>query len=111
MTAPQISVMTLGVADLSRTRRFYGEGFGWVPVFENAQIVFYQMNGLVLGTFLRPALEADMGRPGMAPKGAVALAHNVATEAQVAPLMARLVAAGGTQLRPADAPPHGGFRG
>ena len=31
----QISVVTLGVADLARTRRFYAEGFGWLPVFEN----------------------------------------------------------------------------
>ncbi|MDN3720535.1 hypothetical protein QW131_17980 [Roseibium salinum] len=53
----QISVVTLGIADLSRSRRFYTEGFGWVPVFENPEIIFYQMNGFVLGTFLKSSLE------------------------------------------------------
>ncbi|WP_203595421.1 VOC family protein [Salipiger sp. PrR002] len=42
----QISVITLGVSDLERSKRFYGDGFGWTPVFENAEIVFYQMNGV-----------------------------------------------------------------
>ena len=39
----QISVITLGIENLARSRRFYVEGFGWTPVFENEQIVFYQM--------------------------------------------------------------------
>lgn len=107
----QISVITLGVADLARSRRFYVEGFGWTPVFQNEEIVFYQMNGLVLGTFDRMALEADMNRSGLATPGAFALAHNVASQAVVGPLIERLAAAGGRVLRPADAPPHGGFRG
>jgi len=107
----QISVVTLGIADLPRSRRFYGEGFGWTPVFENEDIAFYQMNGLVLGTWLKPQLEQDMASSGLAGPGAFALAHNVGAADEVAPLMDRLVAAGGRMLRPADAPPHGGFRG
>jgi catechol 2,3-dioxygenase-like lactoylglutathione lyase family enzyme len=107
----QISVITLGVADLARSKRFYVEGFGWKPVFENAEIAFYQMNGLVLGTWLKAALEADMGGRSTIAPGAFALAHNVATEAEVQPLLDRLAAAGGKMLRVADAPPHGGFRG
>jgi catechol 2,3-dioxygenase-like lactoylglutathione lyase family enzyme len=106
----QMSVITLGVADLARSRRFYGEGFGWRPVFENDEIVFYQMNGFVLGTWLRHALAADTGRAEPA-GGGVALAHNVAAQDDVAPAMARLAAAGGRILREADAPGHGGFRG
>ncbi len=46
----QISVITLGIADIARSKRFYVEGFGWTPVFETPEIVFYQMNGLMLGT-------------------------------------------------------------
>ncbi|MDR7102520.1 VOC family protein [Croceicoccus sp. BE223] len=105
-----LAVVTLGTADAARSRRFYGEGFGWRPVFEQADIAFYQMNGFVLGIWDRAALAEDMQRPDAAP-GAVALAHNVATQDAVIPLLDRLVAAGGTLLRPADAPPHGGFRG
>jgi catechol 2,3-dioxygenase-like lactoylglutathione lyase family enzyme len=107
----QISVITLGVADLARSKRFYAEGFGWRPVFENEEIAFYQMNGLVLGTWLRPSLEDDMGGQKTVTPGAFALAHNVTAQAEVQPLLDRLAAAGGTMLRKADAPPHGGFRG
>lgn len=106
-----VSVITLGIADLARSKRFYVEGFGWTPVFENEEIVFYQMNGLVLGTWMTSQLEADMRRPGLARPGAFALAHNVGSEVEVQPLIDRLAAAGGRVLRPGDAPPHGGFRG
>ena len=58
----QISVITLGVQELARSRRFYGEGFGWKPVFENEEVAFYQMNGLMLGTWLAASLESDSRR-------------------------------------------------
>ncbi len=108
---PYISVITLGAADLQRSKRFYVDGFGWTPAFENEEIVFYQLNGLILGTFLIGSLEVDMNRTGFVGPGAYALAHNVRTEAEVAPLIERLAAAGGTIVRSADAPPHGGLRG
>jgi catechol 2,3-dioxygenase-like lactoylglutathione lyase family enzyme len=107
----QISVVTLGITDLIRSRRFYTKGFGWTPIFENDEIAFYQMNGFVLGTWLQKALEADMRRDGLARPGTFALAHNVAAQGDVQPLLDRLAAAGGHILRNADAPPHGGFRG
>ena len=106
----QVSVITLGIADLARSTRFYGEGFGWRPVFENAEVAFYQMNGFVLGTWLKASLEGDMQRPTLSP-GAFALAHNVGSESEVQPLVDRLAQAGGRVLRPGDAPQHGGFRG
>ena len=107
----QVAVITLGVADLDRSRRFYAEGFGWAPVFVNDEIAFYQMNGFVLGLWLRHALEADMQRPAAPSPGAVALAHNVGSAAEVVQAIAALERAGGAVLRPGDAPPHGGFRG
>ncbi|MBO0764303.1 MAG: VOC family protein [Hyphomicrobiaceae bacterium] len=106
----QLSVITLGIADLARSRRFYCDGFGWMPVFQNEEIVFYQMNGFVLGTWLTKALEVDMRRPLQRP-GAFALAHNVGTAGEVHTVLDRLAQHGGRVLRPADAPPHGGVRG
>ncbi len=106
----QISVITLAIADLARSRRFYVEGFGWKPVFENPEIVFYQMNGLMLGTWLTKSLEEDMQRSVVRP-GAFSIAHNVPTKDEVQPVIDRLARFGGTVLRPADGPPHGGFRG
>lgn len=106
----QISVITLGISDLAASKHFYGDGFGWAPVFENEEIAFYQMNGLVLGTWLKDKLAEDSRRTGLG-EGAFALAHNVSSEDEVNSLIVRLAAHGGKVLRPADAPPHGGYRG
>jgi catechol 2,3-dioxygenase-like lactoylglutathione lyase family enzyme len=107
----QISVVTLGVDDLARSRRFYVGGFGWQPVFENNEILFYQMNGLMLGTWLKAALQSDMRRGHSTQPGSFSLAHNVLNKDDVQPAIDRLVAAGGRLLRAADAPPYGGLRG
>ena len=107
----QISIITIGIEDLPRSRHFYVEGFGWSPVFENEEIIFYQMNGLVLGTFAKASLEKDMDRSGLLTPGAFSLAHNVTEREDVDPVMNKLLEAGGRLLREADAPPHGGFRG
>ncbi len=107
----QISVITLGIADLARSRRFYADGFGWKPVLETPEIIFYQMNGLMLGTWLASALEADSQRKHATGPGGFALAHNVPAQHDVQPTLDHLALFGGTILRAADAPPHGGFRG
>jgi len=106
----QMSCVTLGVADIGRSRRFYAEGFGWKPIFEQADIVFYQMNGLMLGTWLLKELEGDMKRATVRP-GGFSLAHNVASKEDVQPVLDRLARFGGRILHAADAPPHGGVRG
>ena len=111
MSRQQISVVTLGVGDLVRSRRFYGDGFGWNAAFESDEILFFQMNGLMLGLWLRSRLAADMMRDADAGFAAFSIAHNVPRQEDVAPLIDRLAAHGGTILRAADAPPHGGFRG
>jgi catechol 2,3-dioxygenase-like lactoylglutathione lyase family enzyme len=100
----QISAVTLGISDLPRSRRFYTEGFGWSSIFANEEIIFYQMNGFVLGTFNRSSLEDDMSRKAASTPSAYSLAHNVGSEAEVVPLMDRLIEAGGTLIRKADAP-------
>ena len=107
----QISCVTLGIADLARSKRFYVEGFGWAPMFESPEIVFYQMNGLMLGTWLGKALAEDTHQAILPRPGASNMAHNVATQDAVQPLLDRLAQLGGKVLRNADAPPYGGFRG
>ena len=106
----QISCVTLGVTDIARSRRFYAEGFGWKPVFEQSDIVFYQMNGLMLGTWLLKELAGDMKRKLMTP-GAFSIAHNVAKQEDVQPVLDRLARYGGRILLDASEPPHGGMRG
>jgi catechol 2,3-dioxygenase-like lactoylglutathione lyase family enzyme len=111
MAEPRISLITLGSRDLERSRTFYVGGFGWEPVFANEEITFYDLGGVLLSTFLKSALEDDMGRNGLTAPGSFALAHNVRSQNQVVPLIDSLVAAGGTLLRAADVPPIGGLRG
>lgn len=48
------------------------------------------MDGLVLGTFSKPALEADMNRSRLASPGAFSLAHNVRAKEDVRPVMQQL---------------------
>jgi catechol 2,3-dioxygenase-like lactoylglutathione lyase family enzyme len=106
----QISAITLAVKDLTRSKRFYVDGFGWTPVFENHEIVFYQMNGLMLGTWLDTAMAEDINRPVTA-SGGFGLAHNVATREDVQSTLDHLARFGGDIRRNADDPPHGGRRG
>lgn len=94
-----------------RSHRFYASGFDWTPIFKNDEIAFYQMNGLILGTWLNPGLDGDMDHRSKRVPSAFALGHNVLSQAEVCPTIERLIQAGGTLLREADAPPHGGFRG
>lgn len=107
----RLSVVTLGVVDLTRARKFYADGLGWQPVFENQEIVFYQLNGVVFGTWLRHRLVAEAHLPDAAAVGAVTLSHNVRTREEVEPLLARAEAAGGRILTPPSSPSFGGYIG
>jgi catechol 2,3-dioxygenase-like lactoylglutathione lyase family enzyme len=106
-----ISLVTLGVDELARSRRFYVDGFGWKPIFETPEIIFYQMNGLVFSTWLRKGLDADTQRSSPVKSAGFALAHNVESGGQVQPILDHLAKYGGRVLRPASAPPHGGMSG
>jgi catechol 2,3-dioxygenase-like lactoylglutathione lyase family enzyme len=111
VTQPYVSIITLACGNAARSRRFYGEGFGWQPAFEVDEIAFYQLNGVLLGLYRTGDFAHDMAVDTIAPSGGFALAHNVRSEGEVTALIERLVASGGMIVRPADAPPHGGLRG
>ena len=107
----QLSVITLPVNDLAVTRRFYCDGLGWQPVFINDEVMFIQLNGLVMSFFHRAAYEQDAGvdyRPG---GHTCVLSHNVASPAEVDAVYAEALAAGAQpQKRPAMTP-WGGYAG
>ncbi len=106
-----VSVITLPVGDMAAAVRFYEEGFGWQPVFHLDGIRFYQLNGLVLALWGPKELAEDAGLDAIPRPGGMALAHNVRAREEVASVIDRLAAAGGSVTRPADEPPHGGYRG
>jgi uncharacterized protein len=107
----QLSIITLGIRDLKRSRSFYADGFGWTPVFSDDQAVLYQMNGFILSTWLTHEMGKDMQQTDLMTPGAFSLAHNVFSAHEVDRAIEQLAAAGGRILRYGDAPPHGGYRG
>lgn len=97
-------MITLGVADLARSRRFYADGFGWKTVLETPDIIFYQMDGLILGTWLASSLADDSRRPPAVGPGAFALAHNVTSQEAVQPTRHRTAVSAVTSPIPTATP-------
>lgn len=111
MTAQRVTLITLGVADLARSSAFYA-ALGWRPTRPQEGIVFYQMHGTVLALFGLKDLAKDQGRPD-APlgTGAMTLAQNFQTEAEVDAAYALALAAGATRLKAPEKVFWGGYSG
>lgn len=110
----RLSLITLGVADLARSRRFYEQGLGWVPsaAGDNENVTFYQLGGIALALFGRALLAEDMRVKDTGKGfGAIALAQNVRTREEVDQLIARAKEAGGSILHAAEDAPWGGYSG
>ncbi|MFC5214443.1 VOC family protein [Streptomyces coerulescens] len=98
----RITLITLGVSDLARSKAFY-EALGWRGQ-EVEETVFFQAGGLGLVLWGRDKLARDCGlEPGPPTTGfgGIALAHNVRSEAEVDALLAAVERAGGTVTKPA----------
>ena len=109
---PRISLVSLGVADLARAKRFYAQ-LGWHGQ-EVEETVFVQAGGLGLVLWSREKLARDcgLGDAGGAPRfGGIVLAHNVRTQAEVDEILAAAQAAGATITRPASPTFYGGYAG
>jgi uncharacterized protein len=108
----RISVVTLGVKDLGTSRRFYADGLGWKPVYEDQEIIFFQAGGLIFALFPRDQLAADFQADAATfGRAAMALAYNVRARSEVDPLLERAAAAGAKILRPAREAAWGGYSG
>lgn len=108
----RMSVITLGVSDLARTRRFYEEGLGWKVGLEQEQIVFFQLNGLILALYPRKLLAEDAQVPsegggftGVTP------AQTVRSQEAVDALLVEAERAGGKIVKPAQPVFWGGYSG
>src|SRR5688572_28462474 len=59
---PRITLLTLGVRDLPRARRFYQEGLGWpLSSASTDDVAFLRTGGTVLALWSREDLAADAG--------------------------------------------------
>lgn len=103
-------MVTLGVGDLARARRFY-EALGWAGQ-EVQATVFFQAGPLVVVLWGRAELAADCAVPDTgASFGGIALAHNVGSRAEVDDVLLAAAHAGATVTRPAAETSYGGYAG
>lgn len=111
MTPQRVTLITLGIADLARSKAFYG-ALGWTPTADEGQVVFYQINGMVLGLFGLGPLAKDQGRPdAKLGTGAMTLAQNFNTGAEVDAAFAAAITAGATALKAPEKVFWGGYSG
>jgi hypothetical protein len=108
---PRISLITLGVADLPRSRAFY-EALGWHGQ-ETEETYFVQTGGSAVVLWSRSKLADDAGvtDTGAGSFGGVALAQNVRSRDEVDATMAAAGAAGAKITKPAEETFYGGYAG
>jgi uncharacterized protein len=107
----RVSLVTLGVADVARARRFY-EALGWrSAAADGDDVVFFQAGGMVVALWSRHELAADSAVTDAGGWGGITLAHNVASPEAVDAVLAEAAAAGGQIGRPSSATFWGGYSG
>ena len=112
MTPQRITLITLGVADLERSKAFYGD-LGWTPTREMpGQVVFYQIHGMAFGFYGLDGLAKEQNRPTAAlGTGASSLSQNMETPDEVDAAFDRAIAAGATSLAEPTRMHWGGYSG
>jgi uncharacterized protein len=108
----RISLVTLGVEDLGRSRRFY-ERLGWKRAVAAAEgVAFYQAGCMALALYPRSDLAKDMGATAeRAGPAGISLGHNVGTRDGVDRVMEEAEAAGARILKAAEETFWGGYAG
>jgi uncharacterized protein len=108
----RVSVITLGVADLKRSREFY-ERLGWRRSMLKAEgVVFFQVPGMALALYPRDELakDANLSSEGLGFCG-ISLAYNTRTREEVDLVLAKAESVGAKVLKPAQEAFWGGYSG
>lgn len=109
---PRLSLLTIAVSNLSRTRAFYERHFGWEPVAANEDIVFFQLNGMLLSFYPSPDLARDAGLGEQrVPHSGFTLAYNVDTPAEVDEIFERLERGGVAIIKRPEPTWFGAYQG
>jgi catechol 2,3-dioxygenase-like lactoylglutathione lyase family enzyme len=106
----RVSLVTLGVADLDRSKRFY-EALGWQPHPGDEGVVFFQTGGFIVALWGRSELAEDSAVNDSGGWGGVTLAQNVRTVAEVDEVLLTAKAAGATIGRSGAPTFWGGYSG
>jgi uncharacterized protein len=107
-----VSLVTLGVAELKRSREFY-ERLGWRRSMAKAEgVVFFQAGGMALVLYPRHELakDANIAADGQGFSG-MSLADNARNREEVDSVLAEAEAAGAKILKPAQETFWGGYSG
>ena len=111
---PTLSLVTLGVSDLDRSRRFY-EALGWEPQdwTPESKVVFFELNGVMLSLFGRDDLAEDVGVEATRSTGfsSITLAHNEPSIDDVDRAFNEFISAGATAVKTPQATAWGGYSG
>ncbi|HEU6441047.1 MAG TPA: VOC family protein [Microvirga sp.] len=109
---PRLSLVTLGVSNLEKSRAFY-EAWGWkASSASQPSVAFFQANGLALALFGRADLARDAGVEDK-PTGfaAITLAYNAHSKQEADEVYAQAVAAGARAVKPLQDVFWGGYSG
>jgi uncharacterized protein len=107
----RVSVVTLGVSDLERARRFY-EALGWkTNARPGDDVVFFQVGGIVVSLWSRASLAEDSGVEDGGGWGGVTLAYNTRAHAEVDAVVREAERAGATIARAPGPTFWGGYSG
>ena len=107
----RISLVTLGVADLTRSREFYERGLGWAPSDAPGGVVFYQLPGIAFALWSRAEMAAEVPQPIDGRFGGVTIAVNQRCEADVDAVLTQARAAGASMVKAATRAEWGGYSG
>jgi hypothetical protein len=107
----RISLITLGVDDLSRARSFY-ESLGWRSTCaDDSDVVFFQAGGMIFALWSKESNAHDSGVELGSGYGGVTLAYNVRAPAEVDELIDDARAAGASITREPGKTFWGGYSG
>jgi uncharacterized glyoxalase superfamily protein PhnB len=108
----RISFITLGVKNLQNMKTFYTQVFGWTLLKDRDGIVFYKLNGFILGLFHVHELaeDANVSEIGSGFKS-FSLSVNLNSEEEVDLLYQELISKGAKPLKSPEGVFWGGYRG
>jgi len=107
----RVSLVTLGVDDLARSRAFY-EGLGWTTgAAPEDDVVFFQAGGMIVALWDRRKLAEDSGVDDFGGWGGITLAHNVRSPEEVDAVIAEAEEAGASIPRHGATTFWGGYSG
>jgi len=106
----RLSIITIGADDLIAMKQFYIEKFGWTIEAQAKDIVFFKLNGFLLGIYGRKDLAAFVGTSaegsGFRP---YTLAYMLNSRSEVESMFQQFKSNGVKIIKAPEEPPFGGY--